>query len=98
MGGEVITLADAKENLNITGTGHDSKLLNMIRRCEALLFDYLGIDGLDDFYYAHGESGRDVLEQAVLVMVATAYVDPAATPLDRAAKILVRRFRPVVIA
>lgn len=98
MGGEVITLDYAKENLNITGTGHDAKLLNIIRRCESLMFNYLGVEGLDDFYAEHGEGGRDVLEQALLVMVATAYVDPAATPLDAATKVIVRRFRPLVLA
>lgn len=98
MGGEVVTLADVKESLNISGSAHDTKLLNLIRRCESLLFDYLGIDGLDDFYATYGEAGRDVLELALLVMCATGYEDPAATPLDRAAKIIVRRFRgPVIV-
>jgi hypothetical protein len=85
---EITTLASVKEHLNITGTAHDSKLLALMRQCEALLWGWLEIDGFDDFYYQFGEGGTDTLELAMLLMVQKLYDQPGSEPLDRAVKMV----------
>lgn len=94
---EVVTLAQFKEDLNITGTAHDTKLQNILDRAHAILWNFLGVDDLAAWYYETGEGSALVIQQAVLVMGRTMYERPEETPLDTTVKSLVRRFRLPVI-
>lgn len=94
---EVVTLAQLKEDLNITGTAHDAKLQKILDRAQAILWNFLGVDDLGDWYYETGETSSLVLEQAVLVMSRIMYERPDETPLGSTVKSLVRRFRLPVI-
>lgn len=93
--GTILTLADVKEHLSISGTGHDAKLINLKNRCEAVLLDYIGKTP-EEMYLAGGESGGEVLKLAALVMVDLLYNAPTEDPLNAAVKSIVRRLRDPV--
>lgn len=64
---EVLTLPMAKEQLRVTSTAEDNRIMRECERAEQLVFRYLGYDDLSAFYTAHGEVLPFALEAAMLL-------------------------------
>lgn len=87
---ELTTLAEIKEQLNITGTAHDTRLAALADRLEAMLLRYIQVDGADDAYVALGEGGLLALGQVLLVMCVVQYENPEADPFSPAVRAMLR--------
>jgi hypothetical protein len=89
----MITLEWAKIQLRIRNTQSDEEITRHILKAEQVLFEYLGYQSEDDFYYEYGEQHFFVIETALLLMVQVLYDDHLANPLTDQVKSMVVQYR-----
>ena len=94
----ICTLELAKDHLRVDDSASDALITRYILQIEAVIFQYLEVSDIDDFYYEHGEGHNMVLENACLLGLTEIFENRNNAPLTAAAKTILRRYRNPAIA